>query len=151
MPKPRATAVYWPIYNLDRKNPYAPEEATHDPDVLLEKYKKLLGEIEETQNQLKANWPQPWRTRFSPEAGTLMPVAPQAPAPQLLGGIRQLLEQSRGRLATTVNSALTLLYRHIGHRVRTEVLGGASAATASRLSRHCRDNLRGATFWNSFT
>lgn len=46
--------LYWPIYNLDLKNPNAPEEETHDPDVLLEKYKKLLGEIEETENQLKA-------------------------------------------------------------------------------------------------
>jgi len=46
--------VYWPIFNLDLKNPNAPEEESHDPDVLLEKYKKLLGEIEETQNQLKS-------------------------------------------------------------------------------------------------
>ncbi|MCB1777826.1 MAG: N-6 DNA methylase [Candidatus Competibacteraceae bacterium] len=46
--------LYWPIYNLDLKNPNTPEEESHDPDVLLEKYKKLLGEIEETENQLKA-------------------------------------------------------------------------------------------------
>ena len=46
--------LYWPIYNLDLKNPNAPEEESHDPDVLLEKYKKLLGEIEETENRLKA-------------------------------------------------------------------------------------------------
>jgi type I restriction enzyme M protein len=45
--------IYWPIFNLDIKNPNAPEEEAHDPDLLLEKYKKLLGEIEETQNQLK--------------------------------------------------------------------------------------------------
>lgn len=45
--------LYWPIYNLDIKNPNAPEEESHDPDVLLEKYKKLLGEIEETENTLK--------------------------------------------------------------------------------------------------
>ena len=44
---------YWPIYNLDIKNPNAPEEESHDPDVLLAKYKKLLGEIEQTQNQLR--------------------------------------------------------------------------------------------------
>lgn len=35
------------------KNPNAPEEESHDPDVLLEKYKTLLGEIEETENRLK--------------------------------------------------------------------------------------------------
>lgn len=46
--------LYWPIYNLDRKNKYAPEEESHDPDVLLEKYKALLGQIEETENQLKS-------------------------------------------------------------------------------------------------
>ena len=46
--------LFWPIYNLDIKNPNAPEEETHDPDVLLEKYKKLLADIEETQEQLKS-------------------------------------------------------------------------------------------------
>ena len=46
--------LYWPIFNLDLKNPNAPEEETLDPDLLLEKYKKLLGEIEETENQLKS-------------------------------------------------------------------------------------------------
>lgn len=46
--------LYWPIYNLDHKNPYAPEEESHDPDVLLERYKTLLGQIEETENQLKS-------------------------------------------------------------------------------------------------
>jgi type I restriction enzyme M protein len=46
--------LYWPIYNLDLKNPNAPEEESHDPDVLLEKYKILLAQIEETENQLKS-------------------------------------------------------------------------------------------------
>lgn len=46
--------LYWPIFNLDLKNPYAHEEESHDPDELLIKYKKLLGEIEETENQLKS-------------------------------------------------------------------------------------------------
>ncbi|MCI1678084.1 MAG: type I restriction-modification system subunit M [Ewingella americana] len=46
--------IYWPIFNLDIKNPNTAEEETLDPDVLLEKYKKLLGEIEETENQLKS-------------------------------------------------------------------------------------------------
>jgi type I restriction enzyme M protein len=44
---------YWPIYNLDLKNPNAPDEESHDPDVLLAKYKQLLAEIEQTQNQLR--------------------------------------------------------------------------------------------------
>lgn len=46
--------LYWPIFNLDLKNPNAPEEETQDPDVLLRKYKLLLGQIEETENQLKS-------------------------------------------------------------------------------------------------
>ena len=44
---------YWPIYNLDIKNPKAPEVESHDPDVLLAKYKRILADIEETQNQLR--------------------------------------------------------------------------------------------------
>lgn len=46
--------LYWPIYNLDLKNPNSPEEESDDPDVLLEKYKTLLGKIEETENRLKS-------------------------------------------------------------------------------------------------
>jgi type I restriction enzyme M protein len=46
--------LYWPIYNLDLKNPNAPEEESHDPDVLLDKYKTLLGQIEETENRIKS-------------------------------------------------------------------------------------------------
>lgn len=46
--------IYWPIFNLDLKNPNGPEEETHDADLLLEKFKTLLGQIEETENQLKS-------------------------------------------------------------------------------------------------
>lgn len=60
--------IYWPIFNLDIKNPNAPEEETHDPDVLLEKYKKLLGEIEETENQLKSELAAALAHHFSAEA-----------------------------------------------------------------------------------
>src|SRR5690606_5028235 len=59
--------IYWPIFNLDIKNPNAPEEETHDPDVLLEKYKKLLGEIEETENQLKSELAAALAHHFSAE------------------------------------------------------------------------------------
>ena len=44
---------YWPIYDLDLKNPNGPEEESHDPDKLLENYKVLLGEIEQTQKTLR--------------------------------------------------------------------------------------------------
>lgn len=46
--------LYWPIYNLDSKNPNALAEKTHDPDELLERYKTLLSDIEETQDLLKS-------------------------------------------------------------------------------------------------
>jgi type I restriction enzyme M protein len=46
--------LYWPIYSLDLKNPRAPEEEVHDPEKLLEKYKILLGQIEETENLIKS-------------------------------------------------------------------------------------------------
>jgi type I restriction enzyme M protein len=46
--------LYWPIYNLDTKNPNAQAEQSHDPDELLAQYKQLLTEIDETQEQLKA-------------------------------------------------------------------------------------------------
>jgi type I restriction enzyme M protein len=46
--------LYWPIFNLDVKNPNAPEKESYDPDELLVQYKQLLGEIKETENQLKS-------------------------------------------------------------------------------------------------
>lgn len=46
--------MYWPIYNLNLKNPSAPEEESHDPDVLLDKYKTILGQVEEIENRLKS-------------------------------------------------------------------------------------------------
>ncbi|MCF7963200.1 MAG: N-6 DNA methylase [Pirellula sp.] len=43
---------YWPIYNLDIKNPRAVEEESHDPDKLLKKYQDLQKEIEATEKLL---------------------------------------------------------------------------------------------------
>lgn len=59
--------LYWPIYNLDLKNPNAPEEESHDPDELLIKFKKLLGEVEETENQLKSELAAALSHHFSDE------------------------------------------------------------------------------------
>jgi hypothetical protein len=53
---------------------------------------------------------------------------PQAPAPlaraseALLSDLRQLIAQARLRVAQAVNPALILLYRQVGHRIRTNVL-----------------------------
>ncbi len=50
----RGKLAYWPIYDLDIKNPNTPGVETHDPDVLLAKYKAVVAEIENTTAQLKA-------------------------------------------------------------------------------------------------
>jgi predicted nuclease of restriction endonuclease-like (RecB) superfamily len=64
------------------------------------------------------------------------PTAQPLPTPvdqQLLGDIRSLIAQSRQQLAATVNSALTLLYWHIGLRIRNEVLQGERAAYGEQI------------------
>lgn len=57
------------------------------------------------------------------------PAAPQA----LISDVRQLIESSRAQLAVTVNSALTLLYWHIGQRIQHEVLQGERAAYGEQI------------------
>jgi predicted nuclease of restriction endonuclease-like (RecB) superfamily len=51
----------------------------------------------------------------------------------LLRDIRQLIEASRQELAVTVNSALTLLYWHIGQRIHSEVLQGERAGYGEQI------------------
>ncbi len=60
------------------------------------------------------------------------PQPTQGPG-HLLGDIRQLIEQSRQQVASAVNSALTLLYWHIGQRVRSEVLQEARAGYGEQI------------------
>ena len=57
------------------------------------------------------------------------PKPPSAPTlPQtLVSDVRQLIESSHAQLASTVNSALTMLYWQIGQRIRNEVLQGERA------------------------
>jgi len=45
--------IFWPIYNLNAKNPNSPEAKIHDPDALLVKFKALSIEITATEEQLK--------------------------------------------------------------------------------------------------
>jgi type I restriction enzyme M protein len=45
---------YWPIYNLDLKNPNAPEEEAQDPDTLLAKYRSVCQSIADTEARLKS-------------------------------------------------------------------------------------------------
>ena len=50
-----------------------------------------------------------------------------AGAAALLNDVRQLIEQARTHVASTANSAQTLLYWRVGERIRREVLGEARA------------------------
>lgn len=54
-------------------------------------------------------------------------------APHLIHEIRQLIEASRQQLASTVNSALTLLYWQIGQRICKEVLQGERAGYGEQI------------------
>ncbi|MDQ1835343.1 PDDEXK nuclease domain-containing protein [Massilia scottii] len=51
----------------------------------------------------------------------------------LAGDIRVLIGEARAGLATTVNSALTMLYWRIGRRIRAEVLQGARAGYGEQI------------------
>ena len=56
-------------------------------------------------------------------AHKVVSASPAAVTEQLLGDIRQLIEQARTAVAQTVNAGLVLLNWHIGQRIRTEILG----------------------------
>lgn len=45
----------------------------------------------------------------------------------LLADIRQLIESTKTQVAATVNSAMTMMYWHIGDRINRELLGGGRA------------------------
>jgi len=51
----------------------------------------------------------------------------------LVSDIRRLIDTSRAQLASTVNSALTLLYWYIGRRIRSEVLKGERAGYGEQI------------------
>lgn len=60
-------------------------------------------------------------------APTMTAVASSGDAAGLLADLRQLIEQARQAAAVAVNAGLTLMYWHIGQRIRTDVLGGQRA------------------------
>jgi predicted nuclease of restriction endonuclease-like (RecB) superfamily len=59
----------------------------------------------------------------------LMPCAPDA----LVGELRALIEQARGRIAQAVNSELVWLYWQVGVRLRTELLGDGRAPYGNQI------------------
>ena len=51
----------------------------------------------------------------------------------LLADIKQMIEDTKSQVASTVNSAMTLMYWHIGNRINCEVLGGERAAYGKQI------------------
>ncbi len=51
--KKAADAIYWPIYNLDIKNPHIGEQVSHDPDELLTRYSEQQRAMQAIRDQLK--------------------------------------------------------------------------------------------------
>jgi predicted nuclease of restriction endonuclease-like (RecB) superfamily len=56
-----------------------------------------------------------------------------ATSSEIVSDIHRLIREARAGLAATVNSALTMLYWHIGHRIHTEVLQGNRAGYGEQL------------------
>ncbi|MBR3799871.1 MAG: DUF1016 family protein [Bacteroidales bacterium] len=54
-------------------------------------------------------------------------ITTTAVSESLINDLRQIIEQARTHVATTVNSELTLMYWHIGERINREVLGNERA------------------------
>ena len=69
------------------------------------------------------------RGRKSPASGTLASMAPA----QLLNDVRELINNSRQRVAQAVNAALVLLYWQIGQRIRVEILKQKRADYGERI------------------
>lgn len=59
---------------------------------------------------------------------------------KILEDIRSLIEQTRQKVAATVNAGMTLMYWHIGERINREVLGANAQLMANRLLPHYPDN-----------
>ncbi len=55
--------------------------------------------------------------------------------------IRQLIDSAKVQVASTVNSAMTMMYWHIGDRINRELLGANVLHTASRLLHRYPDSL----------
>lgn len=57
----------------------------------------------------------------------------QIPDANLLSEIRQLIESTKSQVAVTVNSAMTIMYWHIGDRINRELLRGERAAYGKQI------------------
>ncbi|MGN0237949.1 MAG: YhcG family protein [Lepagella sp.] len=60
----------------------------------------------------------------------------------LFADIRQIIETTKSQVASSVNSAMTLMYWHIGDRIKREVLGGERAAYGKQIIARLAHNLQ---------
>lgn len=60
----------------------------------------------------------------------------------LFADIRQMIETAKSQVASTVNSAMTLMYWRIGDRINREVLGGERAAYGKQIIAQLAQNLQ---------
>lgn len=58
----------------------------------------------------------------------------------LFNELSQLIEQNQLQVATQVNSALTMLFWHIGYRINQNILLNKRADYGNKLSLRCHDN-----------
>ena len=75
----------------------------------------------------------------APDVTDLTDVA--AVAAPIIADLSQLIQAARARVATTANAELTLLYWHVGKRLRTETLGERRAAYGRQIVEHVAANL----------
>jgi hypothetical protein len=66
-------------------------------------------------------------TKNSEEKTLSKTAALHARSSQLLGDIRSLIESTRERVASAVNTGLVILYWRVGQRIRREILRGRRA------------------------
>ena len=60
----------------------------------------------------------------------------------LFADVRQMIEEAKSQVAATANSAMTLMYWHIGDRINREVLGGERAAYGKQIISRLAQNLQ---------
>lgn len=66
------------------------------------------------------------QSTLSPYAATILPQ-------DLIDDLRSMIDQTKEVIATTVNSRLTLLYWHVGTRIRSELLNNERAEYGSQI------------------
>ncbi len=81
-----------------------------------------------------------------PKVGAIAPPSSE----QLLADLRQLILHARSRVAQAANSALVVLYWHVGNRIQTEILRDKRAAYGQEILSTVSKELAGE-FGNGFS